>query len=104
CAAGKHVYGYTCSTSAYIDRIEGPMLDEHGQRWDRFGYKVEDFGLTDNLMIERAIREAGGTIVRAEEDSGNPLAALHAFELCLAKVARDHPAEPPAEHGASART
>lgn len=90
---GKPVFGYSSSSAVYKDRveaIEGPVLDRQGIRWDRSGYNVEDFGLTDNLMIERAIRDAGGTIVTAEETSGDPLAALQAFEACLAIVANAH--------------
>ena len=89
----KPVFGYSSSSAAYIDRVEeaeGPLLERQGMRWDRAGYSVEDFGLSDNLMIERAIRDAGGTFVKAKETSGDPLAALQAFEACLAFVAQEH--------------
>ena len=89
----KPVFGYGSASAVYRERveaIEGPLPEREGMRWDRAGYSVEDFGLTDNLMIERAIRDAGGTIVTAEEASGDPLAALQAFEACLAIVANAH--------------
>ena len=43
------------------------------------GFPVEDFGLYDNLMLVRSIREAGAVLSLIEEDS---LAAFGAFEAC----------------------
>ena len=92
-ALGKPVYGYSSATAVYSKRVEafeGPLLDRQGRRWDRDGHAVEDLGLTDNLMIEQAIREAAGTITLVEEDAAEPLAAFQAFESCLMVVARAH--------------
>ena len=89
----KPVFGYASTSAVYRDRIEGiegPLLEREAMCWDRSGYSVEDFGLTDNLMIERAIRDAGGTIIAAEETSGDPLTAIKAFESCLTIVANAH--------------
>ena len=44
---------------------------------------VEDFGLLDNLMIVRGIREAGGDVVVVKDETAEPLAAFGAFEACL---------------------
>jgi len=90
-ALGKPVYGYSRAAPVYSARVgafSGPLVDRHGRRWDRDGYAVEDFGLVDNLMVDGAIREAGGKIVRVHEDAGEPLAAFPAFESCLVDVAR----------------
>ena len=92
-ALDKPVYGYSSAREVHSNRVEayvGPLLGRRGQQWDRDGHRVEDFGLSDNLMIEQAVREAGGTITLVEEDEGEPLAAFKAFESCLDTVARAH--------------
>lgn len=90
---GKPVYGYSSETADYAKRVEasdGPLEERQGLLWDHHGHAVEDFGLSDNLMIERAIHDAGGTISRVAEQAGEPLPAFQAFESCLASVARAH--------------
>ncbi len=82
----KLVYGYANSSHNYLDRVEathGPLVGRDGRRWDRDGLLVEDFGLYDNLMLVRSIREAGGVLSLIEEDS---LAAFGAFEACLREM------------------
>jgi nucleoside 2-deoxyribosyltransferase len=102
---GKPVYGYSSATVDYAKRVaafDGPLEDRQGQLWDRHGYAVENFGLSDNLMIERAIRDAGGMITRVAEQAGEPLAAFQAFESCLASVARAHSEGAPDRSGTQA--
>lgn len=85
-AQGKLVFGYAGTRTPYLDRVEqsqGKLTEREGCRVDRDGYAVEDFGLGDNLMIVRAIEEAGGTLSLVDEDT---LAAFRAFEACLASV------------------
>ena len=87
---GKPVYGYTSATADYAKRVEsfdGPLDYRKGRLWDRHGHAVEDFGLSDNLMIERAIRDSGGTITRVADQASESLPAFQAFESCLAVVA-----------------
>jgi nucleoside 2-deoxyribosyltransferase len=103
-AQGKRVYGYANGPAVYAERVvavSGPLAARDGRRWDRDGFAVEEFALSDNLMIEGAIREAGGSIILAEEQApeavagkrmsttGQPLAAFAAFEACLRVVASD---------------
>jgi nucleoside 2-deoxyribosyltransferase len=103
-ARGKRVYGYASVSLEYAERVEaewGPLVAREGGRWDRDGYAVEEFGLSDNLMIVEAIREAGGRITVVEENAGTAgpggktgdrdaaLAAFAAFEACLRAVAED---------------
>lgn len=103
-ALGKPVYGYSSAAPVYSARVgafSGPLADRHGRRWDRDGHVVEDFGLVDNLMVDGAIREAGGKIVRVHAEAGERLAALPAFESCLADVARAFGQGPEARGGPS---
>lgn len=81
-AQGKPVFGYTSSTVLYADRVETVMECDR-QRWDRDNYLIEDFGLSDNLMIVRAIREAGGDVAAVKESGASSLAAMRAFEVSL---------------------
>jgi len=74
-AQDKPVYGYSSDLSDYCNRV---YTD---------GYQIEDFGLVDNLMIDRAIHNRGGSIIRVQEHTGDPLAAITAFEDCLARMA-----------------
>lgn len=80
------VFGYAATSVPYLRRVErvhGALTDRAGFQWDQDGNMVEDFGLFDNLMIVRAIEEAGGTLSLVDENS---LAAFQAFEACLASI------------------
>jgi nucleoside 2-deoxyribosyltransferase len=104
-AQGKRIYGYAGMSPIYADRVEvhyGRLVERDGRRWDRDGYAVEDFSLSDNLMIVCSIWEAGGSISVVEEkadhvvvagrekaDKDLILAAFKAFEACLKVVAND---------------
>ena len=81
-AQGKPIFGYTSSAVLYADRAETAMVCD-GQRRDRDDYLIEDFGLTDNLMIVRAIREAGGDVAAVNTNGAPSLAAMEAFEMSL---------------------
>lgn len=83
----KPVYGYANSSSNYVDRVEvthGPVVGRGGGRCDRDGLFVEDFGLYDNLMLVRSIREAGGLLSLFDEEDS--LASFGAFEACLREM------------------
>ena len=72
-ALGLPVWGYSADGRIYADKTSP----------DR--YAVEDFGLTDNLMIPCAIAEGGGQIVTTPSPADD-LAAFAAFEACLAAI------------------
>ena len=72
-AMGKRVFGYRNTELLYHQRVQAD------------GYMIERFGLGDNLMIDCAIREAGGTISAEREDS---LAALDSFQSALEEAWR----------------
>lgn len=106
-SAGKPVYGYSSATASFRDRIEalsGPLVEREGLLRDRDGHSIDNFGLIDNLMIDEAIRAAGGAIVTAEEPSDDPLAAFEAFGRCLEKVRRDRAQGPRARSKAPVAT
>jgi nucleoside 2-deoxyribosyltransferase len=50
------------------------------------GTSIEDFGFTDNLMIECAVRACGAKIVVSRVPPGMELRALHGFERCVAQA------------------
>ena len=72
-AMGKRVFGYRNTDLLYHQRV----------RED--GYRIERFGLGDNLMIDCAILEAGGIIAAEREDS---LAAMGSFHTALEEAWR----------------
>lgn len=47
---------------------------------------VEDFDLAENLMLEIAIMESGGTLVRSIAAPGAEMTDLAGFEACLAQA------------------
>jgi nucleoside 2-deoxyribosyltransferase len=87
-ALGKPVFGYSSNAATYRERAAVPAAGGPRPR-DREGFAVEDFGLGDNLMIARAIAEAGGSVSVVEEagNAASRLAAVAAFRACLARVA-----------------
>ncbi len=90
-ARGKPAFGYSSAVAGYRERVAplfGPLDWRQERPWDRDGYGVENFGLSDNLMIARALADSGGEFLALPETEGEPLAALKAFEACLAEAAR----------------
>jgi nucleoside 2-deoxyribosyltransferase len=70
---GKRIFGYRNTDLAYHQRVQDD------------GYMIERFGLGDNLMIDCAIREAGGTIEAIAEDG---LAAMTSFRAAVEEAWR----------------
>lgn len=63
-AKGKPVYCYTTyAKSEMVNRIEGTVGD--GRHWDFNGMSVEDFGMTENLMITVPARGVYETLLEA---------------------------------------
>ncbi|MET3909123.1 nucleoside 2-deoxyribosyltransferase [Bradyrhizobium sp. S3.3.6] len=83
---GKRVFGYTNDASDYAHRVSTsaatglqtrPLQDAHGMT-------VENFGNSDNLMIEWSVVEHGGfPIVRNPVKASNPFDDLSGFERCV---------------------
>jgi len=78
---GLKVFGYSTVTALLADRSRA-VAGGTG-RTDAQGFEIEDFGLSENLMIDCAIREAGVLILQAAE--GWP--DLAAFTACVQAAA-----------------
>jgi nucleoside 2-deoxyribosyltransferase len=90
-ARGKAVHGYASVGGTYVERVRrafGGLEQRADQLWDPDGVAVEDFELPENLMIVRALAEAGGQLTVVEEEGPGALAAFRAFEACLETVRR----------------
>ena len=84
-ALGRPVFGWSNSAETFSERtraflgVAGPL--------DADGMSIEEFGLTDNLMIDAAILASGGALfVQAVTESAR-WTDLTAFESCVAAVA-----------------
>jgi nucleoside 2-deoxyribosyltransferase len=84
-ALGRPVLGYTNTPLDLRERSEagragGVRLPFDG---DAPEVEVEDFGLAENLMVEIAIVESGGSVVRTAVAAGSQLTDLAGFGACL---------------------
>lgn len=89
---GLPVFGYTNDPREYRDRarllgIAQESQGEHGPR-DPEGLAIEDFGLTDNLMIEGAILASGGAMVLVPAPPSDRFRDLLAFAAACERAAR----------------
>lgn len=88
-ALGRPVFGYAHVAGDFAQRTLaalGPRLRRRADgAWeDGEGMAVEEFGLTDNLMIDGGIRASGGMLLTAPPASWTELAL---FEDCVARAA-----------------
>ncbi len=88
-ALGRPVFGYAHVAGDFAQRTLaalGPRLRRRADgAWeDEQGMAVEEFGLTDNLMIDGGIRASGGVLL-----TGTPAAweDLTLFARCVARAA-----------------
>jgi nucleoside 2-deoxyribosyltransferase len=86
-ALGRPVLGYTNTPLDLRRRSEmaraAPRLPFD---CDAAAIAIEDFDLAENLMIEIAITESGGTVVRSTVAPDSEMTDLAAFEVCLAQA------------------
>ncbi len=86
-ALGRPVLGYSNTAQDYrtrADRYRAAL-----RTWpdaDGPALAVEDFELTENLMIEIAIRESGFEVVRRDVPPGAEMTDLGGFEACLEQL------------------
>ena len=86
-ALGRPILGYTNVADDYANRATAfrargiPHRDS-----DRHDVQIEDFGLSENLMIEIAIAECGGGVVRNAVAAGREMIDLAGFRQCLAQL------------------
>jgi nucleoside 2-deoxyribosyltransferase len=82
---GKLCFGYSNDPSPYADRVRAftEVSSRDGHLVDAQGLTVEDFGLTDNLMMIHALELHGSPLVMPKRRSTDIWHDLVAFETCV---------------------
>ena len=98
---GKFCLGYSNDPSSYADRVRSStsVHARDGRLIDTQGLTVEDFGLTDNLMMIHALDLHGCALVTPRQMPADIWHDLTAFETCVRLAAERFAA--PARAGAS---
>jgi nucleoside 2-deoxyribosyltransferase len=86
---GKLCLGYSNDPSLYADRVRRftGVTSRDGRLVDAGGLTIEDFGLSDNLMMIHALDLHGCALVTPRERPNNVWHDLTAFEACVAAAA-----------------
>jgi nucleoside 2-deoxyribosyltransferase len=86
---GKLCLGYSNDPSCYADRVRQLMevRSSDGRPVDPYGLTVEDFGLSDNLMLVHALDLHGCALVTPQRTPPDIWRELTAFETCVRLVA-----------------
>lgn len=92
-ALGLVVFAYTNVLAPLVERAHrvlgpGTGRDASGGLRDAQDMAVEEFDLTDNLMLEGGIRASGGTLVRVSAPEAQLFTYLGGFEECV-RLARE---------------
>jgi nucleoside 2-deoxyribosyltransferase len=89
-ARGKLCLGYSNDPAPYADRVRrfSTVISRDGQLVDTDGLSVENFGLSDNLMMMHALDLHGAPLVLPRERPKDIWHDLTAFELCVAMAAK----------------
>ena len=77
---GKPAFGFTLDSRRYRERTGSTGLDE-------LGHNIEDFEMSDNLMIEGGIRDSGGQLFVAEQSSEHRFFSAELFRRCVRALA-----------------
>jgi nucleoside 2-deoxyribosyltransferase len=94
---GKLCLGYSNDPTSYADRVRKftDVNSRDGRLIDAQGLTVEDFGLTDNLMMIQALDLHGCALVTPRQAPADIWHDLAAFEIC-ARMAAERLAALPA--------
>src|SRR5258705_7432605 len=94
---GKLCLGYSNDPRSYADRVREltNVSSRDGRLIDAQGLTVEDFGLTDNLMIVHALDLHGCALVTPRQAPADIWHDLGAFETCV-RLAAERLASAPA--------
>jgi nucleoside 2-deoxyribosyltransferase len=88
-ALARPVFGYSNTPHDYVPRAKAvrqlPRLDFDA---DAPTVAIEDFDLSENLMIEIAIEASGSRLVRHHAARGQEMTDLTAFRVCLDEARR----------------
>jgi nucleoside 2-deoxyribosyltransferase len=90
---GKLCLGYSNDPSCYADRVRQftEVRSRDGRLVDASGLTVEDFGLSDNLMMVHALDLYGCSLVTPKQAPADLWHDLAAFEACV-QLAAQRPA------------
>jgi nucleoside 2-deoxyribosyltransferase len=82
---GKLCLGYSNDPTSYADRVREftDVSSCEGRLIDALGLTVEDFGLTDNLMMIHALDQHGCALVTPRQAPADIWHDLDAFETCV---------------------
>ena len=88
--SGRLCLGYTNDPSCYADRVREftEVTSRDGRLIDARGLAVEDFGLSDNLMMIHALDLHGGALVTPRQAPADIWHDLTAFEACVRLAAQ----------------
>ena len=86
---GKLCLGYSNDPSSYADRVGEftRVISRNGRLVDASGLTVENFGLTDNLMMIHALDLHGCALVTPRQAPADIWHDLTAFESCVRMAA-----------------
>ena len=84
-ARGKFCLGYSNDPTVYADRVRRftEVKSQDGRLVDATGLTVEDFGLTDNLMMIHALDLHGCRLMTPRQAPADIWHDLTAFEACV---------------------
>jgi nucleoside 2-deoxyribosyltransferase len=87
---GKLCLGYSNDSSSYADRVRKSteVNSRDGRLIDALGLTVEDYGLTDNLMMIHALDLHGCALVTPRQTPADIWRDLTAFETCVRMAAQ----------------
>jgi len=86
---GKLCLGYSNDPSPYAGRVRGftEVMSRDGRLVDALGLTVEDFGLSDNLMLMHALDLHGCALVTPRQAAADIWHDLWAFGTCVRMAA-----------------
>jgi nucleoside 2-deoxyribosyltransferase len=88
---GKPAFGYTNDDSDLLTRVkraQAAEFDTAAQVWrDTAGMTIENFGNSDNLMIDAALTEQGAPMVRHRAAPEEAFRDMRGFMACLGLAA-----------------
>ena len=77
---GKPAFGFTLDNRHYRERAGSTGLDE-------LGHTIEDFEMSDNLMIEGGIGDSGGQLFVADQAGEHQFFSADLFRRCVQALA-----------------
>lgn len=77
---GKRAFGFTLNSQRYRERAGASDLDE-------LGHTIENFEMSDNLMIEGGIRDSGGQLFMSGQPGEHRFFSAELFRRCVRALA-----------------